>query len=92
MLQKTSLTVCLVLFASVPVAQAKKELTPQQQLMGACNKQASGKMGEERKSLMSTCLADGKKRQQEKMKACAVANKDMKGAEFKRAQAECLKK
>jgi hypothetical protein len=69
-----------------------KELTPQQKLMGTCNKEAAGFKGEERKKKMSTCLADGKKRQQEVMKACAAQNKGKKGAEYKAAQKECLSK
>lgn len=33
-----------------------KALTPQQQRMKDCNTQATGKHGEERRALMSTCL------------------------------------
>ena len=33
-----------------------KTLTPQQQRMVDCNKQATGKSGDERKTFMSTCL------------------------------------
>jgi hypothetical protein len=35
---------------------AAKPLTPQQQRMVDCNKQATGKTGDERKTFMSTCL------------------------------------
>src|SRR5690348_3998025 len=54
---------------------ADKELTPQQKLMGTCNTEAKGLKGEEHKKKMQTCLSDGKKRQQEVMKACAAENK-----------------
>jgi len=74
-------------------AQApKKELTPQQRLMGTCNKEAAGLKGDERKKKVSECLADGKKRQQELMKSCAAQNKGKKGEEYKAAQKECLSK
>jgi hypothetical protein len=59
--------------------------------MGTLQQGAAGLKGEERKKKMSTCLADGKKRQQDVMKACAAQNKGKKGAEYKAAQKECLK-
>jgi len=87
------IAVALATALSAAHAQAPaKELTPQQKLMGTCNKEAAGLKGEERKKKMSACLADGKKRQQEVMKACAAQNKGKKGAEYKAAQKECLSK
>lgn len=40
------------------VSAAEKELTPQQQKMSVCNKEASAKSlkGDERKTFMSSCL------------------------------------
>lgn len=48
----------LGLFLSVGVAHAddKKEPTAQQNKMGACNKEAGDKKGDERKAFMSECL------------------------------------
>lgn len=86
------LTAISILAVAGHAAEVKKELTPQQMLMGTCNREASGLKGEERKKKMSDCLADGKKRQQEKMKACAAENKGKKGEEYKKAQKECLSK
>lgn len=82
----------LAFAASFAAHAADKELTPQQKLMGVCNKEAAGLKGEDRKKKMSDCLADGKKRQQEVMKACAAENKGKKGDEYKKAQKECLSK
>jgi hypothetical protein len=75
-------------------AQDKKEPTPQQALMGTCNAEAKTKelKGDERKKFMSTCLADGRKRQQEVMKACNADAKDKKGEDRKKFMASCLKK
>lgn len=75
-------------------ADEKKELTPQQMLMKRCQEDAtaSGKKGKDRQAVVNTCLADGKKRQQEKMKACAAENKGKKGDDYKKAQKECLAK
>lgn len=75
-------------------ADEKKELTPQQALMKRCQADAtaSGKKGKDRQAEVNTCLADGKKRQQEKMKACAAENKGKKGEEYKAAQKACLAK
>jgi hypothetical protein len=86
-----TLVLALGLALAAPYTQAK-ELTPQQKLMGTCNAEAKGLKGEEHKKKMSTCLADGRKRQQEVMKACAAENKGKKGAEYKAAQKECLTK
>jgi hypothetical protein len=44
-------------------AAAEKKMTPQQEKMAACNKDAADKKGDERKAFMKTCLgakADGK--------------------------------
>ncbi len=49
----------------------------QQDKMKACNTQAAGKTGDERKAFMKDCLSTKKKMtQQDKMKAC---NKDAAG-------------
>lgn len=85
-----ALTASLALHAQTD--KTAKELTPQQKLMGICNKEATGLKGDERKKKISACLADGKKRQQEVMKACAAQNKGKKGDEYKAAQKECLSK
>jgi psiF repeat len=43
------------------LAQAEeKARTPQQNKMAMCNKDATGKSGDERKSFMKTCLSAGK--------------------------------
>jgi len=82
-----------------------KAKTPQQQKMAACNKDATGKKGDERKAFMKTCLsakaetpaaapvaASAKETQQTKMKTCNVDAADKKGAERKKFMSECLKK
>ncbi|RYH28686.1 MAG: PsiF repeat protein [Alcaligenaceae bacterium] len=66
--------------------------TAQQNLMGTCNAEASGKKGDERKAFMKSCLSDGKKRQQERMKSCNVDAVGKKGEERKSFMSECLKK
>lgn len=85
---------------------APKAKTPQQLKMGECNKEATGKKGDERKAFMKECLsakaaaapaaaASGAGTpQQEKMKACnaEAKDKDLKGAERKKHMSECLKK
>ena len=49
------------LCAAPALAQDKKEMTPQQQRMGDCSKQASdkGMKGDDRNAFMSTCLKGG---------------------------------
>ena len=69
--------------------------TAQQTKMGACNKDAIDKKGDERKAFMKECLsakADAKATQQTKMKTCNVDATGMKGDERKKFMSECLKK
>ena len=47
---------------------------------------------DERKEFMKSCLSDGKKRQQERMKTCNVDATGKKGDERKAFMSECLKK
>lgn len=87
---------CAVLCTPTFAAE-KKELTPQQQRMGDCNKQAEGKKGDERKAFMSSCLkgeaaAPAKPlTQQEKMKACNTQASGKKGDDRKAFMSTCLK-
>ena len=82
-----------------------KVKTPQQTKMASCNKDATGKKGDERKTFMKTCLsakaetpaaapvaANAKETQQTKMKTCNTDAADKKGADRKKFMSECLKK
>ena len=80
--------------------ETAKVRSPQQQRMADCNKQATGKKGDERKAFMSSCLK-GKAApapapaatQQNKMKTCNAdaKTKALKGAERKAFMSSCLK-
>ncbi len=69
-----------------------KPKTPQQEKMAACNKEAEGKKGDERKAFMKSCLSAKPETQQSKMKSCNTAAGDKKGDERKAFMSECLKK
>ena len=90
------LTIGVALSASVVHAQDKdKAKSPQQNKMALCNKEATGKTGDDRKAFMKTCLsAGGKPTQQDKMKTCNAdaKTKELKGDERKKFMSECLKK
>ena len=102
MLRPLLIAACLVLPLAA-VAQDKpqdKKMTPQQEKMAACNKDAGTKnlKGDERKKFMSDCLsADtpsaAQKAQQEKMTACnkEAGDKALKGDERKKFMSTCLK-
>lgn len=68
----------------------------QQTKMAACNKDATGKKGDERKAFMKQCLsaksdvAAPAPTQQDKMKACAASGKGKKGDDYKAFMKECL--
>jgi hypothetical protein len=94
----------LLLGASAAFAQASKSgksLTPQQERMVQCNKEATGKTGDERKTFMSACLKgetvaaapSAKTTQQEKMKTCNAdaTSKSLKGDARKSYMSTCLK-
>jgi psiF repeat len=83
------------LCAAPALAQDKKEMTPQQQRMSDCSKQASdkGMKGDDRNKFMSTCLkGEQPMTQQEKMTACnkEASAKAMKGDDRKKFMSSCL--
>ena len=85
---------CFALPFALPVAA---HATPQQDKMKQCNKDATGKKGDDRKSFMSTCLSAKAEApaapmtQQEKMKKCNVDATGKKGDERKAFMSTCLK-
>jgi psiF repeat len=86
------LAVGIALSAGMAQAQEKAK-SPQQNKMALCNKEATGKTGDERKGFMKTCLSAGKTDvQQSKMKSCNAEASGKKGAERKAFMGECLKK
>ena len=78
---------------SCGAAQAQeKARTPQHNKMAMCNKEATGKSGDERKGFMKTCLGAGRDLQQSRMKACNAEASGKRGSERKAFMGECLKK
>ena len=90
--------------ADAASAPAGKPMGSQQEKMKMCNKDATGKKGDERKAFMKDCLskeheakaadakADAKMNQQEKMKMCNKDATGKKGDERKAFMKECLSK
>lgn len=84
---------CLTGFAHA----ADKPVTAQQSRMGECNKQATGKKGDERKTFMSSCLSGKaapvavKLTPQQRMSACNKEATGKKGDERKAFMSSCLK-
>ena len=62
----------------------------QQTKMAACNKEAEGKTGDERKAFMKQCLSAKKVSQQERMKTCNRDAAGKKGDERKAFMKDCL--
>ena len=94
---RTILSMMVVLLAlSVATAHAATE---QQNKMATCNKEATGKKGDERKAFMKDCLSkkpaeDPKpamNSQQSKMATCNKEATGKKGDERKKFMSECLK-
>jgi hypothetical protein len=82
-------------FGAAHAADAPAVKTAQQSRMKTCNKDATGKAGDERKAFMKECLSAksaAPAAQQGKMKTCNVDAKGMKGDERKKFMSECLKK
>jgi hypothetical protein len=66
----------------------------QQTKMASCNKDATGKKGDERKLFMKQCLSakadTPAPTQQDKMKMCAANGKGKKGDDYKLFMKQCL--
>ncbi|WP_233171559.1 PsiF family protein [Dyella sp. ASV21] len=84
-------------FAAPQADSSAPAKNAQQQRMTDCNKQATGKTGDERKAFMSSCLkgesaAPTKMTQQEKMKSCNAdpQAKSLKGDARKQFMSHCL--
>ena len=102
MISKLLIAACLVLPVAAMAADEKK-MTPQQQKMATCNKDAGEKKlsGDERKKFMSDCLkadsgaAPEKKMtaQQQKMASCNkdAGDKKLAGDDRKKFMSSCLK-
>lgn len=91
--------VALAIASQFALAPAALATTPQQQRMADCNKEATGKTGDERKAFMKSCLSgkqaeakDGRTAQQQKMKSCNAdaGKKALKGDARKAFMKECL--
>jgi len=86
------------------VGAAEKTLTPQQQRMTTCNKQATAKKlkGDARKTYISACLKNGSSNpeeksltpQQQKMRECnaTATQQSLKGDDRNKFMSACLKK
>lgn len=81
------------------VAQPVFAAGEQQNKMVTCNKDATGKKGDERKAFMKECLSkkpeaapEVKNTQQNKMVTCNKEATGKKGDERKKFMSECLKK
>ena len=85
------LAIGIALSCGVARAQEKAR-TPQQNKMAMCNKEATGKTGDERKGFMKTCLGAGKEIGQSRMKTCNAEASGKRGNERKAFMGECLKK
>jgi hypothetical protein len=99
-------TILAVLLLAVPFCfNSALAASAQQTKMGTCNKEATGKKGDERKAFMKQCLsakpaADAAAAaapaepatQQNKMKTCNADATGKKGDERKAFMKDCLKK
>ena len=91
-------TIAMLSWGFLPVAEAATE---QQNKMVTCNKDATGKKGDERKAFMKECLSKKPAEpaasekpanaQQNKMAACNKEATGKKGDERKKFMSECLK-
>lgn len=80
------------LFTPAHAADDAKPKTAQQEKMVACNQQAEGKKGDDRRAFMKQCLSAKPATQQDKMKACNQQAGDTKGDDRKKFMSECLRK
>lgn len=89
---KTLIALALAsLFAFGTALAADTKMTPQQEKMKACNTEATGKTGDERKAFMKTCLSAKPAKKESKMAMCNKKTAGMKAEERAKAQSECMK-
>jgi hypothetical protein len=97
----TALTVAACLFGTAQATThrdapdmnagaASKAPTAQQTKMATCNKDATGKTGDDRKAFMKECLSAKPPTQQEKMTLCNKDATGKSGDERKAFMKECL--
>jgi hypothetical protein len=98
-MKKIIATLTLMLVSSVALAASHAAAAPaktaQQEKMAMCNKDATGKQGDERKAFMKGCLgtkSSAAGTQREKMKMCNKDATGKKGDERKMFMKECLSK
>ncbi len=86
----------IVFTISTAMSSTAMAKNSQQSKMVTCNKEASGKTGDDRKAFMKDCLssshATAANSQQEKMKSCNASAAGKKGDERKAFMKSCLKK
>lgn len=92
------LLAAIALIAPVMLSPLAMAETAQQSKMTTCNKDATGKKGDERKAFMKECLSNkpaapaAPVTQQDKMKSCNKDATGKKGDDRKAFMKECLKK
>lgn len=91
------LLAAIALIAPVLLSPAAMAETAQQSKMTSCNKDATGKKGDDRKAFMKDCLSNkpaaaAPMTQQDKMKMCNKDATGKKGDDRKAFMKECLKK
>lgn len=89
--------VAVLALSAVACGVQAKEATAQQNKMTACNAEAKGKTGDDRKAFMKECLSAKPEAtaatgtpQQQKMKTCNAEAKGKTGDERKAFMKECL--
>ena len=87
---KALLSIATLAFALTAGNVCAAETNGQQTKMATCNKEATGKKGDERKAFMKQCLSTKKVTQQDKMKTCNKEATGQKGDERKAFMKECL--
>lgn len=80
----------MALFAALATPAFAAE-NPQQARMKACNTEATGKKGDDRKKFMSMCLSEKKKASESKMGSCNTKSKGMTGDARKKFMSDCMK-
>lgn len=92
----SSLLVSSICLAETPTVDTPAKKNSQQNKMVECNKEGTGKKGDERKTFMKSCLSASseaaplKLTQQEKMKVCNKDATGKKGDERKAFMKSCL--
>ena len=89
-----ALTLAAAVLGACAQTQAVREATPQQQLMTTCRYEAAARelRGKDKDRFMTTCLANGRRREQEVLAECRLESRNKPALQRRAFMDECYRR